>query len=45
MLTFLYLAAKAGYVVDAYDDLAIGTMASALWVLTMPADPHRPGVD
>lgn len=26
MLTFLYLAAKAGLVVDSYDDRAIGTM-------------------
>jgi organic hydroperoxide reductase OsmC/OhrA len=27
MLTFLYLAAKAGFVVDAYEDDAVGTMA------------------
>lgn len=27
MLSFLYVAAKEGFVVDAYDDLAIGTMA------------------
>lgn len=26
MLTFLYRAAKSGFVVDAYDDLAVGTM-------------------
>jgi organic hydroperoxide reductase OsmC/OhrA len=26
MLTFLYLAAKAGFVVDRYDDQAVGTM-------------------
>jgi organic hydroperoxide reductase OsmC/OhrA len=26
MLTFLYVAAKANFVVDAYDDLALGTM-------------------
>jgi len=27
MLSFLYVVAKEGFVVDAYDDLAIGTMA------------------
>jgi organic hydroperoxide reductase OsmC/OhrA len=27
MLTFLYLAAKAGYVVDSYDDEAVGVMS------------------
>jgi len=27
MLTFLYLSAKARYVVDAYEDVAIGTMS------------------
>jgi organic hydroperoxide reductase OsmC/OhrA len=27
MLTFLYRAAKSGFVVDSYDDCAIGTMA------------------
>lgn len=27
MLTFLYLAAKARFVVDAYEDLAVGTMS------------------
>jgi organic hydroperoxide reductase OsmC/OhrA len=27
MLTFLYLAAKGGYVVDSYEDDAVGTMA------------------
>jgi organic hydroperoxide reductase OsmC/OhrA len=27
MLSFLYVAAKEGFVVDGYDDLAIGTMA------------------
>lgn len=27
MLSFLYLVAKAGFVVDSYDDLAIGTLA------------------
>src|SRR5580693_791337 len=26
MLTFLYRAAKSGFVVDSYDDLAVGTM-------------------
>lgn len=26
MLTFLYLAAKGGYVIDSYDDDAVGTM-------------------
>ncbi len=26
MLTFLYLAAKSQFVVDSYDDLAVGTM-------------------
>lgn len=28
MLTFLYRAAKSAFVVDSYDDLAIGTMAA-----------------
>jgi organic hydroperoxide reductase OsmC/OhrA len=28
MLTFLYRAAKSGFVVDSYDDRAIGTMAT-----------------
>jgi organic hydroperoxide reductase OsmC/OhrA len=28
MLTFLYLAAKSGFVVDSYDDLAVGTMGA-----------------
>src|SRR5215469_8667970 len=27
MLSFLYVAAKEGFVIDSYDDLAIGTMA------------------
>jgi len=36
MLTFLYLAAKAGHVVDAYDDHAVGTLA--------PNDDGRPAV-
>jgi organic hydroperoxide reductase OsmC/OhrA len=27
LLTFLYVAAKANFLVDAYDDLALGTMA------------------
>jgi organic hydroperoxide reductase OsmC/OhrA len=30
MLTFLYLAAKDRYVVDAYDDLAVGSMTKNL---------------
>ena len=35
MLTFLYLAAKAGYVIDAYDDTAEGRMSKTdgrVWV-------------
>ena len=28
MLTFLYRAAKSGFVVDSYDDLAVGTMGA-----------------
>ena len=37
MLTFLYLAAKQGFVVDSYEDDAYGTMAK-----TPRADRYRP---
>src|SRR5690349_16413982 len=36
MLSFLFVAAKAGYVVDAYDDAAAGEMA--------PGDDGRPAI-
>ena len=42
MLTFLYLAAKAGHVVDSYDDLAEGQMAKAdgrVWVSLVTLRP------
>ena len=31
MLTFVYLAQKAGFVVDAYEDHAVGTMTKSAW--------------
>ena len=42
MLTFLYLAAKAGHVVDSYDDAAVGQMAKAdgrVWVSLVTLRP------
>lgn len=43
MLTFLHLAAKAGHVVDSYDDTAAGVMAkdgARVWVSTVTLRPH-----
>ena len=43
MLTFLHLAAKAGHVVDAYDDTATGVMAKTdgrVWVSQVTLHPH-----
>ncbi len=43
MLTFLHLAAKAGHVVDSYDDTADGVMAkdgTRVWVSTVTLRPH-----
>ena len=43
MLTFLYLAAKAGFVVDAYDDVAEGVMARTdgrVWVSQVTLRPR-----
>lgn len=42
MLTFLYLAAKAGHVVDSYDDVAEGVMARTdgrVWVSQVTLRP------
>lgn len=42
MLTFLHLAAKAGHVVDSYDDTADGVMAkdgTRVWVSTVTLRP------
>ena len=42
MLTFLYLAAKAGHVVDSYDDTAEGVMAKTdgrVWVAQVTLRP------
>jgi organic hydroperoxide reductase OsmC/OhrA len=43
MLTFLYLAAKAGHVVDSYDDTAEGVMAKTdgrVWVSQVTLRPR-----
>jgi organic hydroperoxide reductase OsmC/OhrA len=44
MLTFLHLAAKAGHVVDRYDDTAEGVMAKTaegrVWVSQVTLRPH-----
>ncbi len=43
MLTFLHLAAKAGHVVDSYDDTAEGVMAKTdgrVWVSHVTLRPH-----
>jgi organic hydroperoxide reductase OsmC/OhrA len=43
MLTFLHLAARAGHVVDSYDDTAEGAMAKdngRVWVATVTLRPH-----
>jgi organic hydroperoxide reductase OsmC/OhrA len=43
MLTFLFLAAKAGHVIDAYDDTAEGVMTKEggkLWVSQVILRPH-----
>jgi organic hydroperoxide reductase OsmC/OhrA len=55
MLTFLYLAAKAGFVVDAYRDAALGVMTKnergSLWVSKVTLSPEinyrdrRPSAD
>ncbi len=43
MLTFLYLAANAGFVVDSYDDTAAGRMAKTpagrVWVAEVVLHP------
>ena len=43
MLTFLYVAAKQGYVVDTYEDSAVGEMtkneAGRMWVSRVTLDP------
>jgi organic hydroperoxide reductase OsmC/OhrA len=56
MLTFLYVAAKQGFVVDAYEDAAVGVMtkneAGRMWVSRVTLNPaisfggdKRPGAD
>ncbi len=43
MLTFLHLAAKAGHVVDSYDDTAEGVMTKTdgrVWVSQVTLHPH-----
>ena len=43
MLTFLHLAAKAGHVVDSYDDTAEGVMSKTdgrVWVSLVTLRPH-----
>jgi organic hydroperoxide reductase OsmC/OhrA len=44
MLTFLYLAAKGGYVVDSYEDKAVGVMTrnerGKLFVSRVALRPH-----
>jgi organic hydroperoxide reductase OsmC/OhrA len=56
MLTFLYVAAKQGFVVDSYEDAAVGEMtkneAGRMWVSRVTLDPaisfsgeKRPGAD
>ncbi|MBV9215530.1 MAG: OsmC family protein [Acidobacteria bacterium] len=44
MLTFLYLAAKAGYIIEAYRDEAVGEMSSTpegrQWVSRITLDPQ-----
>jgi len=43
MLTFLHLAAKAGHVIDSYDDTAEGVMAKTagrVWVSQVTLRPH-----
>ncbi len=43
MLTFLYIAAKAGFVVGSYSDRAVGVMAKnergAMWISRVTLDP------
>jgi organic hydroperoxide reductase OsmC/OhrA len=43
MLTFLYVAAKQGFVVDSYEDLAVGEMtkneAGRMWVSQVTLNP------
>ena len=43
MLSFLYVAAKAGFVVDSYDDTAEGSMSKTdgrVWVSLVTLHPH-----
>ena len=43
MLTFLYVAAKQGFVIDAYEDSAVGEMtkndAGQMWISRVTLDP------
>jgi organic hydroperoxide reductase OsmC/OhrA len=44
MLTFLFLAAKQGFIIESYDDEAVGTMAKnergAAWISTVTLNPR-----
>jgi len=43
MLSFLYVASKRGFVIESYDDDAVGEMSAAdgkQWISKIPLDPH-----